>query len=551
MAHSVTPSITRSEWRWVLCWTAVALLVVNVPYLLGLALSTPDMEFGGAVYAVEDVNSYFAKMRQGERGAWLFRIPYTAEEHPGTIIYLFYLLLGKVPAVTGLSIEWTFHLARLACGATFLHVVYRFVARFSPHRAVRRIAFLLVAFSGGMGWLMILTGQPGWLGMLSIDLILPEGYGFLTLYSSPHLALAVAALLWGMERIESGSTNHHVRPVLSGAAALLVVALIGAFYLLVPYTVLGIHWAIAALRRRRPDWRALWLIFVSGLPSAMVIGYDYAYFAFEPTYRSWAAQNLIRSPHPLHYVAGYLIVGTLALLGGWWAVRRRRGVLQLPLIWVAIVPLLLYIPFNMQRRLIIGAQVPLCTLASLGWVHCVALPVGRSRAVRWLSRRPRYSRGGMRRFLTMVLIVFTTLTNLLLILGNCVEVAGRKRPIFHARAELDALDWLRANTAPEDTVLCAYETGNYLPARAGNRVMLGLGTETLDAERKRTEVRRFFDAGERDAWRRDILRQYRIAYVLLGPHERSLGAFDPGDAPYLTEVYANDTYEIYRVEVEP
>ena len=88
--------ISPSEWRWALLWTTVTLLFVNVPNLLGWTLSTPEARFGGAAYNVEDVNSYIAKMRQGARGEWLFHIPYTSEEHTGTIIYIFYLLLGKL-----------------------------------------------------------------------------------------------------------------------------------------------------------------------------------------------------------------------------------------------------------------------------------------------------------------------------------------------------------------------------------------------------------------------------------------------------------------------
>jgi len=555
----MAPLISGSEWRWVLLWTMAASLVVNVPYLFGWAVSTPRTQFGGAVYNVQDVNSYLAKMRQGARGEWLFHIPYTVEEHPGTIIYLFYLLLGKVAALTGLFLEWTFNLARLVCGALLLSTVYAFAARFTPHRAVRRIAFLLIAFSGGLGWLLTLLGKPQWLGMLPIDLILPEGYAFLTLYSSPHIALATACILWGLLRVQQGCVNDRIAPVLSGAVSFFIAALIGGFYLLVPYAVLVTHWLVIALRRRQPDWKTAGWIVLSGMLPALVIGYTYYFFASDPVYRTWAAQNLVRSPHPLHYLAGYAIVGALALLGGLWAVRRRRWQLQLPLIWVAIVPVLLYSPFNLQRRLIIGAQTPLCLLAALGLVHALALPFGRLRVVRRLSRHPRYSRAGMRGLLIAAVIMLTVPTNLLLILGNGVEVAQRKAPIFHSGAELDALDWLRTHTAPDDTVLCAYETGNYVPARAGNRVLLGLGTETIHVERKRAEVLRFFDAAQTDAWRQELLKRYQVAYVLIGPNERALGSFNPDRASYLHVVYAasstsgghgasaDDSYTIYQV----
>ena len=57
--------ISRREWRWLLLWGAVLLVLSNLPTVLGAILSSPEAVFGGAVYNVEDTNSYIAKMRQG------------------------------------------------------------------------------------------------------------------------------------------------------------------------------------------------------------------------------------------------------------------------------------------------------------------------------------------------------------------------------------------------------------------------------------------------------------------------------------------------------
>jgi hypothetical protein len=334
---------------------------------------------------------------------------------------------------------------------------------------------------------------------------------------------------------------------LAGSLALAVVAQVGAFYLVAPFAALGVYWAVIALHRRRPDWRALSLIVIAGLLPAALAGYTLAVFVQDPVYRAWATQNQVRSPHPLHYLAGYAMVGVLAILGAMRAVQRRQRQLVLPLAWTALVPLLLYLPVNVQRRLIIGAQVPLGLLAACGLVYAVALPFGRSPFVRRLSRHPRYSRQRMRRLLVGTTILLTVLTNLFLIGGNCMTVARRAPPIYHSAAELAALDWLRANTMPQDTVLAAYQTGNYVPARAGNRVVLGLGTQTVDAEHKQAEVHRFFDAAEEDDWRKELLARYGVAYVLFGPRERALGSYDPDRTPYLIKVYDEGGYSIYQV----
>ena len=252
-------------------------------------------------------------------------------------------------------------------------------------------------------------------------------------------------------------------------------------------------------------------------------------------------------PPAPHYVAGYLILGALGLLGANWALHRRRGRLFLPALWVVLAPALLVLPFSGQRRLIIGAPVALSLFAALGAVHGLALPFGRSRLVRWLCRRARYSRRGMRRLFLTAVLALVVPTNVLLVAGNSLKVLERSAPIYHTQHELEALDWLRAHSTPSDVVLCAYETGNYVPARARVRVVLGLGTETVHAERKRAEVRRFYDPAETDAWRRDLLARYAVTYVLVGPEERALGAYDPSRAPYLVPVYENGVYALYAV----
>ncbi|MFN2129968.1 MAG: hypothetical protein ACK2VD_05550 [Anaerolineae bacterium] len=541
--------VTRSEWGWVVAWSSVALLLGSVPYLVGAALSGPEARFGGAVYGTADVYSYLAKMRQGAGGAWLFHIPYTPEPHPATAIYLYYLLLGKLAALSGLPLVVTYHLARVVCGALLLAAAYDFLAHYAS-RPIRRIAFLLFTFSSGLGWLLVLIGRGTWLGTEPLDLLSPEAYPFLTNYLLPHLAFATAALLWGVTRVAGGAAQGRWKAVLGGSGAFLLVALIGPFYVLVPYAVLGVDWLLTAFRRRKPGWPALGWIALSGLPAAMVLLYDAYYFTYDPVYHSWAAQNVIRSLPPLHYLAGYLMSGTLAALGLWWAARRRRlAALQLPLAWLAIAPLLLYVPFSAQRRLIIGFPAPLSLFAALGAVHAIVLPFGRSRLVRWLSRWPRYSRAGMRRWLILSLVLLTVPTNLFLVIGNGVEVTARALPIFRPRAELDALSWLAAHCTPGDVVLSGYQTGNYVPVVADVRVVFGLGTETVDAARKEAEVRRFFDGGTADAWRQQLLARYGVDYVLWGPEERELGSFDPHAAPYLDTAYEGSC-AIYRVVEE-
>lgn len=569
MIHSHRPRHRwQREWRWVVTWTLVLLAATNAPVLLGWAATDAgaeaEMQFGGSVYNVEDANSYLANMRQGARGAWRYTNPYTPEDHRPSIVYLHYLLLGKLAAIAGLSPEFTYNLARFVCGALLLGVLYAWIAHWTPAIAVRRTAFLLIAPSGGLGWLLILLGQSRWLGSLPLDLISPEAYVVLTLYSAPHLSLATACLLLGTLWVHQACRPQlfpraHGRGsargwlALAGGAAFALVALVGAFYLVVPAAVLGGTWLLTAIRQRRFNGRALALIALSGIVPAPLVAYNVWLWIQEPVYRAWNAQNQVRSLHPLHYLAGYAVLGGLALLGLRAYRRRGRAVPALPPAWLIVAPLLLALPLGLQRRLVIGAQVPLGLLAAQGLIYGLALPFGRSPWVRHLSRHPRYTLRGLRRWLVAAVILITLPTPLFLLAGSVQQVLERAPPIYHPRAEGAAMDWLAAHSTPQDTVLAAYATGNYLPARAGNRVVLGLGPQTVDAERKRAEVEQFYRAEMSDAWRQALLARYGVAYVWFGPHERALGrestapGFDPSRAPYLRAIYDWDGYAIYEV----
>jgi hypothetical protein len=152
--------ISRREWRRVILFAAIVMLVTALPYLLGALLNTPERLFGGLLIGLEDQYSYLAKMMQGAQGEWLFHLPYTSTPHPGIFLYSFYLVLGKFSAIFGLSHAGLYHVARVLLGFICLLVMFRFIAEFVAHQAVRFIALALVTLAGGPGWIAFLLGQP-------------------------------------------------------------------------------------------------------------------------------------------------------------------------------------------------------------------------------------------------------------------------------------------------------------------------------------------------------------------------------------------------------
>ncbi len=552
------PLIRASEWRFTLLVGVLALVIASIPYLLGAGMATEERIFGGFVYAVEDEYAYLAHMREGASGAWLFTLPYTPEPHTPRFFYIFHLLLGKLAAIIPggnltTRMVLVYHAARGVFGLGLLLTAYRFLAAFTERVRVRRIAWLMVTFGSGLGWLLVALGRPNWLGHLPLDFILPEGFTFLVLYGFPHIALGRTLLLWGMLFLLRAwgqlSTTPNAHPpgrftfhwpkkpgfwqkpgfwaMLAGLAWFLM-GLIVPFYVAVAWAVMGAAWLMWSLRERRLMWRKAWLAGIGVFITAPVVLYSAWVFTRDPVYGTWAAQNLILSPHPLHYLVAYgvpLILAAFAAQNAW----RSERPLWLALAWVAVVPLLVYLPFNLQRRLVEGVQVPLSLLAAMGFSSLKL-------------------QGSRRRLATGVLLIMLSLTNVMLVAGNALALRGRPAPIYRDIGEVRALDWLAGRVEAEDVVLAAYSTGNYLPARVHARVFVGHGPETIHADEKKVLAAEFFDAATTDPWRQALLERYGVDYLFWGPAERAVGAFDPHNRSYLGPIYETVEYAIFEVQ---
>jgi hypothetical protein len=525
--------VSRAEWLWVLAWSGMILLLVSLPYLYGTLLSTPGSQFGGFILGVEDGNSYLAKMRLGATGAWQFHLFYTSEPHAGAYVFLFHLLLGKMAHFAGLSLILAYHLARLICGLFLLVTVYRFVAFFTALRRVRRLAFWLVALGSGLGWLILLLGLLDQLG-LPLDFYSPEAFAFHALFSLPHLALAEALLLWAILFLWVGWERQQVRYAVLAGLALLGMTVIAAFYIATAAAVIGAGWLLRGWRQKQAAdrrWAEGGLAALALAIATPVPLYNVYVFMTNPVFKAWAEQNLVLSPSPVHYLLAFGLLAVFAALGARAEWRRDSDRSLLLIGWCAVVPLLVYIPFNLQRRFSLGVQVPLSILAALGLWQL--LDNRRTVLRRW-------------RIVSVGVVGLLSLSNFFILTSAGWEVSQQSPPIFHLGAEVDAADWLGAHLAPDQVVLAAYQTGNYLPTRMPARVFIGLSTETANLETKDSLLHRFFGAGD-DAFRRQLLEDYNVTYVFYGPFERALGSFSPAAVSYLRLVYDNGPVQIYQV----
>lgn len=461
MVEALKPrAIAPREWAWAAALAAVVMALTTVPYLVALASQTRDWRFGGFLVGVEDGNAYIAKMAQGARGQWLFTPVYTSEPQPGVLLYTFHFLLGKLAGADHAALLIAYHAARLAFGILVLLVSYAFLAEFLPFVRQRRLGLILVALGGGLGWLLVLLGWPGFLGSLPLDFFSPEAYTFLALYSLPHLAASRSLLLLGILAYLRG------RPGWAGLAWL-GVSLIQPIHVLAMWAVVAVDMLLS--------WRGSGFRLTTGR-AAIAIGlstpfvlYTIAVFSLNPVLREWNLQSQLPSPHPIHYLLGYGLWIAPGLLG-WRVLRRQPSLARWTLAWTVAIPFLIYAPLPIQRRLVEGFQPVLVVLAVLG------LTVALRRTRRWL---------------TPLVAGAASLTTAFLLAGGILVTRDPAPPIFHAADQVAVFRWVAAQPDVSGVGLGAYATGNLIPAYTPLVAYMGLSTETTSFAEKRERVAAF------------------------------------------------------------
>ncbi len=579
----VKPHITRREWRNVLLFALLIIILTTLPYALAYLKQNSQWTFSGFLFGVEDGNSYVGKMRLGARGLLDFYLFYTPEPHASApLVFLPYILPGWLvgrfisdhnPLLVQ-ALTLTYHLMQIIFNLLLIVVLYRFIAAFIKRPRTRFLALVLATIGGGFGWLLTLLGQSNWLGSPPAEFFIPEGFSGLILLGLPHLALARAAFLGGFlllfKAIEackvpqpqnllppsftgegrgggSRSTSSSALPSLLAALCWLIVGLAVPFYLPIIYVILATWGLFLWIARRRFPRQ---LLITGGIAAAITLPL-FAYFTYtfaaNPIFAVWSSQNILMSPNPLHYVAAYCLLVGFALIAGRWLWRKiahhsasgsQRFAL---LLWPLVVPILVYLPLNVQRRMAEAVIVPLAILAAVG--------------LRFLARKPRWKR------LYRPAVVVMSLSSLLFFIGITFGALNLARPLFRPTAELAALDWLNNHTPTDSVILTAFDTGklspitnidsgNLIPTYTDLRPYVGHGPETAHATDKDALTRRYFADQMTADERRNLYASVDIRYIYYGPMEQTL--FTAASAPTwqadADKIYDVDGYQIWQIK---
>lgn len=520
--------------RWLLLFILTLLLLTSLPYLLAYQSNGAEWRFTGFLIGVDDGNSYIAKMLRGAEGDWLFRSPYSAAPQTGFLAFLPYLLLGKLtaPPAQHEQLVALFHLYRWAGAFLLAWAIDRFAAIFLPDPRPRRLAIALALAGGGLGWLAMLGLGRLWQHGVPLEFYSPESFGFLSVFSLPHLEVSRALLLLGLAAI--------LRPAPGRLGWLLpglLWLLLGFFQpltIVTGWAVLGMFILLRAVLSKgvwagfREDFlRAL----VTGLLSAPWVVYNFAAFQADPYLRGWAQQNLILSPPPLDYLLAYGVMLALAAAGLPWIRRKDPRAAALLAGWLIAFPILAYLPYPLQRRLPEGIWVALVILGVAG-----------------LARL-----GGWRRKIAAPLAWLAFLPALFLLAGALLTAAAPQTPAFVPTEQVQAFAFLRGAAPRASVVLAPFGISNALPAWAAMRTVTGHGPESISAVSIEPRLGRFWSVAAEEPERAALLRDLGVQYLIFDSREETrLQRWDPSTSIYLQPVYTSPSgqFQVYAVRAE-
>lgn len=541
--------------HWIINYASIVMLVTTIPYITGYTvgqlnpLDKNRWEFTGFVLGVEDGNSYIAKELLGSAGNWLFRTPYTTIPQSGVIAFLPYILLGKLASPPGLHIQLVvlFHLFRCFAGFLAIMATYDFLAVFIKQPRYLKIGVVIATIGGGLGWLWVLLGHETLFGSIPLEFYSPETFGFLSLYSLPHISLARTFLLWGLKRYLVVIQNEPFIPKdgLRIGVYWLLVSLAQPITAVVFGLVLGIYIFLSGLkqfidnRRANPvdhsKWqRGLATGFLAGLIPAPFLLYNFYKFTTDNYLVTWTEQNRITSPHFFHYLSAYGLLLPLAVIGGIYLYKQNRELAIFLGGWVLAFPVLAYLPIGVQRRLVEAV-----------WVAIVALSISGM-----ISLRSSIS-GKKIEYIFFLIAGFSVISSIFVISFGFLAILRPGLPVYRRSEEVEAFEYLAAKSKPGDVVLSSYQTGNALPAWANVRVVIGHGPESANLEMLRDIVRRFYSLAGNDQEKLNFIRVNNIKFIFYGPEERSLGGWNPSDQSYLHSVYSSTNYEIFQTTLTP
>lgn len=469
-------------------WTVWMVVATSLPYLWNFFVRPHGWRYAWILPPFRDDSyGYMAWSQQAAHGALLFKLKFTALPQTAFLFQPFFLVCGWASRLSGANLGPVHFVAKEVGVVLFFLLFYRYTdyLRLSAFQSL--VASVLVGISSGLGGATALLFGRHEPPNISADLWMPEVSTFWSLLWNPLFPWSLALMLLTIYLLDRGTRDARPRDLwLAGLAA-------GVLAVIHPYSqplLLAFAVLVIVVRRRvphvRPAFGLTWAFGALGyllrylLALAPFAGYVAAVSVLEPVVVQHSAHGSMDSPSLLLYLSGFGLPLLIWAIG--WGIDRGRWMKQYwqLVAWFGLSLGLAYAPLWFQRKLIMGAHIPLCILAATSFDLLLA-KCGSVKAARLALAAA-----------TVILVPLLALTPIYLIVELNREVQLNVFGVYYISPEVDAgLNYLKQHSKPDDVVMASLGTSLMIPAYAGNTVVWGHWAMAVDTE-------------ERKAWSRDL-----------------------------------------------
>lgn len=532
--------LERREWIFPALIAAFLIVLGSIPYVYGYCHAKPGTRFLGFVgRGALHSHGYNMFIRQAQEGQNLFENKLTPEPLPRKYFHPEYWLVGKAARWTGLSLEAIFHVHRVAAVLALVFAVYFFAAQCLDTVFQRRLAASLIVFGTGLGWIWwayVRSGLPPIspshalppLSIRDVDGVTVFGY----LMNKPHFMLAGAFIALAFGCAIAGEREKRTSLFVWGGLFALANVMVRAYAVFEIALVLAVFPLLLNARDRRWDWPRIGRFMLAGSFLAPAV----AYYGYLSLTRVLGAGGYELPPGRfLEYAIWYGIPFLLALV-----------YIVGPGHFRAISPALLFLTLWWLFGFLVAQAYPLIRAGeesafySFVMAPAILVAAGPLR-LNWMSRRTAV-------LAAVAIVGACSISNGIVYARFFTWLDTRSDDYYLDDDTYAAMKWLEQNTAREDLVFSGPTTCPIVTALAGNKTFTGHDYLTANRWEKDGAAHRFFANRDDLQFKRQLLAQYRIRYVLAGSLERRLGGFDPAALPELKPVFVRPNATAYRVE---
>ncbi len=534
--------LNRKELSLVLGLWVILITLTGIPYLKAYKQAPPGQVFTGNFNPFNDFNNHYMFIRQSAEGRWLFKNRNTPEPHNPDYFHLEFLLIGKIAAATGMSIEAAFHVGRIL-GSLALIIAFFLLARlYFPDFKIQAWMLFFYCLGNGFGWLSLVIN---WLrGAKTFNLPLditseihPFNQIFFTSHSTWANALNIMGMYWFLKGLKSNKPGAFW---LSGA----IIFLTGLFrpYGLVFFCAFVGLWCLIRLSKKqlsKPEF--VNYCYCLCLPTIVLI-YNVILFKFHPVFRWWGLQNGVKTPNLT--ILG-LALGLPFIMALFEIVRRdySKPIIrshQVLYLWLGLIFVLLY----SHRILKFAFQLsPLMTAP----IYLLAGGVLFKREDAFSSPKPlalSIQSAKAKLVIFGLILVFSSLTSVFsLFTINKIAVAGNA---YLESDWLEASSWINRNTPKEARFIASFYSGSYLTHYTNKIVFLGHNHTTIDFKNKLRQLNQFLSWKD-PVFNYRLLKSWRIDYYWEDRYLAKRMLKPRKDLSYLKEIFRNQAVIIYRI----